>query len=178
MKKSLWVIPALVLLCFVVGCQDKAAMAELEKHKAQAALEEQNKALVTRSLDATQKGDVAALREIYSPGYIGHFRGETLTLDGLIENTKQTMAMFSDIAYTYEDVVAKGDKVIVRYIAKGTHTGDFAGMSATGKKVEITGIIIARVENGKIVEDWDNSDTLGIFEQVGFELKPKEEKKK
>jgi len=178
MKKYLSVIPLFFLLCFVVSCQDKAATAELEKYKAQASVEEQNKALAMRSLDATQKGDVAALREIYSPGYIGHFRGGTLTLDGLVENTKQTMAMFSDIVFIYEDVVAKGDKVIVRYIAKGTHTGEFAGMSATGKKIEITGISVSRVENGKIVEDWDNSDTLGIFEQVGFELKPKEEKKK
>jgi len=178
MKKYLSVIPLFFLLCFVVGCQDKAASAELEKYKAQAAVEEQNKALLTRFYDAYAKGDVAALREMCSSDYIGHARAVTLTFDGLVENIKQNMAMFSDIAFIPEDVVAKGDKVIVRYIAKGTHTGELAGMSATGKKIEITGISVDRVENGKIVEDWDASDNLGIFEQLGFELKPKEEKKK
>jgi hypothetical protein len=66
-----WAISLVVLLCFVFACQDKAAMAELEKYRAQAAVEEQNKALALRCVDAFQKGDVVALKDIFSPDYVG-----------------------------------------------------------------------------------------------------------
>ena len=57
MKKLLMIIPLVILLCFTFGCQDKEAMAELEKFKAQAEVEEQNKVLVKRMYEAFEKGD-------------------------------------------------------------------------------------------------------------------------
>ena len=73
-----------------------------------------------------------------------------------------------------EDLIAAGDKVIVRFIYRGTHEGEFLGVPATGNKVEMGGIIITRIENGKIIEDRDESDMLGFMQQLGMELKPKE----
>jgi predicted ester cyclase len=60
---------------------------------------------------------------------------------------------------------------------RGTHQGEFAGIPATGNKVEISGIMIGRIENGKIVEEREEMDMLGLFMQLGMELKPKEVKK-
>jgi len=166
------------LLCFTFACQNKAEKAELEKFRAQAKVEEENKALVIRYRDALQKGDIEALKEVFSPDYVGHdSRGRSATLEKRINNINQTRKMFSDIAYISEDLIAKGDKVIVRYIAKGTHIGDFLGMPGTGNEIKTTGIEIDRVENAKIVESWEASDDLGIFEQLGMELKPKVTKK-
>jgi len=177
MKKYLCVMPLLVLLCFVVGCQNKAATAELEKYKAQAALEDQNRALVTRFMDVYQKGDIAAVKEICSPDYIEHGMGQTISLEQAIEILKGNMAVFSDFTIIVEDMIAKGDKVAVRYLVKVTHTGEGLGIPPTGKKAESTGIEILRFENGKIAEAWAAEDVLGMLMQLGFEMKPKEEKK-
>jgi predicted ester cyclase len=66
-----------------------------------------------------------------------------------------------------EEMLALYDKVITRYVARGTHRGEFMGAAPTGKEVAITGINIVRVEGGKIVESWGNSDQLGWMRQIG-----------
>lgn len=171
------VIPVIVLLSFAAGCQDKAATAELEKYKAQAALEEENKALALRFTDAYQKGDIAAIKEICSPAFIEHGVGQDFSLEQAIDILKGNMAIFSDFTIIPEDTIAKGDKVAVRYRLKVTHTGEGLGIPPTGKKAESTGIEILRFENGKIAEAWSVEDILGLLTQLDIELKPKEDKK-
>ncbi len=177
MTKYLCIIPMLFLLCVVVGCQNRAVMTELEKYQAQAALEEQNKALALRFTDVYQKGDIAAIKAICSPAFIEHGVGQTFSLEQVIEILKGNMAIFSDFTIIAEDMIAKGDKVAVRYRMKVTHSGPGLGIPATGKKAESTGIEILRFENGKIAEAWAAEDVLGLLMQLGFEMKPKEEKK-
>ncbi|MBK6712738.1 MAG: ester cyclase [Chloroflexi bacterium] len=65
-------------------------------------------------------------------------------------------------------MVAEGDKVVVRFTVTGTHQGFFAGIPATGKQVAMQGIIIHRLHNGKIIEDWVVRDTLGLMQQLGM----------
>jgi predicted ester cyclase len=181
MKKYLWVVPLVLLLCFVINCQDKAAMRELEKYRGQAAVEEQNKALALRCVDAFQKGDIAALKDIFSPDYVGHMREhttQTQTYEMVLESPKNIMAGFSDIAIIVEEAIAKGDKVTIRYTAKGIYTGADLGLTDMRKKIEISGIAIERIENGKIVEVWDAADSLSFFKQLGAELTLKFEEKK
>jgi steroid delta-isomerase-like uncharacterized protein len=178
MKKLLMILPLALILCFMVGCQDKAAMAELEEFKAQAEVEEQNKALTIRYYEAWDKEDVEALKEIFSPDFVWHiFSGQDSSLEETIEFLKQQRGLFPDMVFGREDIIAKGDKVIVRYTSRGTNTGDTEDFPATGKKVEFEAIEILRVENGKIVECWDVSDDLSFYQQLGFELKKKEEEK-
>ncbi|MGZ5423599.1 MAG: hypothetical protein ACXW2V_03380, partial [Candidatus Aminicenantales bacterium] len=88
MTKHLCIMPMLFLLCIVVGCQNRAVMTELEKYKAQAALEEQNNALALRFTDVYQKGDIAAIKEICSPDFIEHGVGQTFSLEQVIEILK------------------------------------------------------------------------------------------
>jgi steroid delta-isomerase-like uncharacterized protein len=73
---------------------------------------------------------------------------------------------FPDIKVTVEDTFGADDKVVVRWSAKMTHTGDHLGIPATSKPVRITGITIARIEKGKIVQGWDNWDQLALMQQV------------
>jgi steroid delta-isomerase-like uncharacterized protein len=185
MKKHLWVVPSILLLCFVVNCQDEVAMAELEKYKAQAAVEEQNKALALRCADAFQKGDVAALKDIFSPDYAGHslyvgllLGHVTQTYEMALESCKNLSASYSDVAIIVEETIAKEDKVIIRYTGKGTYTGADLGLRDVRKKVEISGMAIERIENGKIAEIWDAVDSLSFFRQLGAELTLKFEEKK
>ena len=74
---------------------------------------------------------------------------------------------FPDIKVEVADTVAAGDKVVARCIVRGTHKGDGLGFKATGKPAEITGMCIARVKNGKIVEAWNNFDFLTLHQQLG-----------
>ncbi len=75
---------------------------------------------------------------------------------------------FPDIKITIEDVFGADDKVTLRWSAVMTHTGDQLGMPATNKKVQITGISVAQIENGKIIRGWDNWDQLGLMQQLSF----------
>lgn len=67
MKKQCIILSLALVLCFMVGCQDKEAIAELEAFRAQEKLEEENKALAMREHEALSKGDVEALKEVYLP---------------------------------------------------------------------------------------------------------------
>ncbi len=178
MKKYLPVFSLVFLACLIVGCQDKAAMAELEEFQAQAALEEANKALYIRAEEAWAKGDVETIKEVFSPDYIGHSAlGSDESLEQTLEGVKQNMTMFSDIAISRTDLIAKEDKVVTMATFSGVHTGDVEGFPATGNAFEMKVMMILRIENGKIVESWSLDDYLSFYQQLGFELKPKEEEK-
>ena len=73
---------------------------------------------------------------------------------------------FSGIQITVEDAFGSGDKVAARWSAEMTHTGDDIGIPATGRAVRICGMTFARVENGKVVEAWNNWDQLGLQQQL------------
>ena len=180
MKNPILVGALVILLCFAFGCQNKAEKAELEKFRTQAKLEEQNKALVKPSLEAWSKGEFEVFRETVAPNVVWYMPSRTISVrsaEELIEAGKMVRKGFPDIAFSIEEIFAAGDRVIFRYIEKGTHLGEYAGIPATGNKYEISGIDIWRIENGKVVEVRSDNDMLGLMMQLGMELKPKEVKK-
>jgi predicted ester cyclase len=145
MKKLFMILPLVLIVCFMVGCQDKEAMAELEEFKAQAALEEANRALVMRYNEAWESGSLEAVKEMFSPDFVWHTtEGRDLSLEELIEtgtnNYEMYKAAFPDMTFINEDVIVKGDKAITRYTFRGTHTGDLEGSPATGNELEMSGI--------------------------------------
>ena len=179
MKNSLMVIPLVILLCLTFGCQDKESMAELEAMKAQAAVEAQNKEVVRRYFELMDEGNYALL-DLLSEDYVAHFPGGT-DFKGR-EEIKQVvnayLTAFPDISHFFSDFVAEGDKVVLRYGAKGTQKGAFAGLPPSGKEMEATAVGIFRIKDGKMVEGWIEQDYVGMMQQLGMELKPKEADKK
>jgi predicted ester cyclase/ketosteroid isomerase-like protein len=175
MKKILLVIPLVFLFCVAAECKDKAAKAELDKFKAQATIEEQNKALVLRYMEKWIQGDTEALRGIFSPDYVWHTSaGKDLSLEKAFEELKQQTAMFSDRTIRNADVFAAGDKVVSRYVFRGILTKDIEGLPTKGKKAEYFGIEIDRIEKGKIVESWEAMDSMSLRERLGLEPEPEE----
>ncbi|MGB8986473.1 MAG: ester cyclase [Candidatus Sulfotelmatobacter sp.] len=85
---------------------------------------------------------------------------------------RQIRSAFSDTQILIEDVFEANDKVVARWSATMTHNGGGMGIPPTGKPVKITGTSIARIENGKIVEGWDNWDRLAMLEQTGAYTPP------
>ena len=180
MKKCLCAVPLVLLLCFSFACQDRAAMAELEKINAQAKVEEQNKILLNRMWEMWNKGEYEAWKQVHADEYVYYSPSNStkgLSREETIEMGKAFFKSFPDATTSIEELIAAGDKVVTRWILRGTHKGEFSGIPATGNKVENSGIMITRIENGKIVEDKEDYDTLGMMQQLGMELKPIEVKK-
>jgi predicted ester cyclase len=69
-----------------------------------------------------------------------------------------------------EDLLADGDKVVVRFALRATHQGEFMGMPATGRTVNVPGIIIYRIANGKIAEHWMQLDSVALMQQLGGQM--------
>lgn len=74
--------------------------------------------------------------------------------------------------FAIDDVVAEGDRVVVRWTNTGTHVGEFAGIPATGKPFSIVGIDIYRVSEGLLVEHWHVIDQLAMLGQLGLLPEP------
>ncbi len=75
---------------------------------------------------------------------------------------------FSDITFTIKDVFGMGNKIAKHWNFKGTHTGSFFGIPATGKKVDVDGVTLVRMDNGKIAEERDFFDNLEFMQQLGL----------
>ena len=179
MRKLYLILLLALILCFVVGCQNKEAMAELEEYRAQAAVEDQNKAMMRKSYEEWNKGNPGFFMESTTPDYV-YFspsgNPNPHNREDAVESVKLIWKGFPDVSFSIEDIMVAGDKTITRFVIRGTHQGEFMGIPATGKKIEVSGIMISRVENGKWVEEWEEMDTMGMMQQLGLELKPKEEK--
>jgi steroid delta-isomerase-like uncharacterized protein len=182
MKKLLCVIPLAALLCFTFACQNKAEKAELEKFRAQARVEEQNKALVKKGGELLNNGDFEAFKAIIAPEYLLYLppsRGaKPRSREEYIEGLKILGKAFPDLSWNVEELIAAGDKVVLRYVFRGTHRGEYEGIPGTGNQVEFSGIAIFRVENRKWVEERVEEDNQGFLQQLGMEFKPKEAEKK
>jgi predicted ester cyclase len=131
---------------------------------------EQNKALVRQLFAALNNGSEAmeATRPaIFASNQVAHFAGQPLDYDAHVQYDTMVFSAFSDIQYILNDLLAEGDMVVARFTARGTHTGTFQGIPATGTAGTVTGIAVYRVSSGKIVEQWLEYDQLGVLQQLG-----------
>ena len=131
---------------------------------------ENNKALARRLTELLDKGNEEKLNDLLSPDFVSHFAGldQPLNRQQYIMVNRAAKNAFADLNRTVEDVIAEGDKVTVRLTARGTHTGVFQGLVATGKLTKISGIAIRRIKAGKIIEEWVVNDQLGLMQQLGL----------
>jgi steroid delta-isomerase-like uncharacterized protein len=133
---------------------------------------EENKALARRSWEIVTEGSLDtledALAEVYAGDVVMHEPDEDIVgIEGLKQFVSMIRAGFPDLRVTLEDAIAEGEKVVSRWTAQGTHQGELMGIAPTGNRVTITGITIHRIEDGKIVEEWENWDALGMMQQLG-----------
>jgi steroid delta-isomerase-like uncharacterized protein len=75
---------------------------------------------------------------------------------------------FSNVSFTIKDIFGMGNKLVKHWNFKGTHSGEFFGIPATGKEVDIDGVTLVRMENGKIAEERDFMDNLEFMQQLGL----------
>ena len=177
MKKSLMIALLASVFCVMVGCQDRGAVAELDEFRALAALEEQNKYVVKLYIDALNEGNFEAFKELLSDDY-GIFSPygypEPTSREKFIKNMEEARKAFSEFIWDIDDMIASGDKVICRVMVRGTVKEGVPGLPEGEKKFEIGLITIIRLQDGRIVEEWQEDDQLRFARQMGMELKPKE----
>jgi steroid delta-isomerase-like uncharacterized protein len=119
--------------------------------------------------EAWTRGNVDVLDELAAPNIVDHSLPPGLPAG--VEGNKQFLmayrAAFPDLHVEVDDQIEEGDKVVTRWTAYGNNTGPLFGMPATGKAAKVSGIIIDRIVNGKVVESWSNFDQLGMMQQLG-----------
>jgi steroid delta-isomerase-like uncharacterized protein len=112
-------------------------------------------------------GDPEALNDFLAEDYINH---NPFVEDGLAANKafwRQWLAAFPDTRVVVEDTFAAGDRVAGRFTYRATHHGEFMGIPASGRPVEMRSIDIWRVADGKLVEHWDELNTMEFMQQLG-----------
>ena len=133
-----------------------------------------NKDVVSRFYeDVLNSADFDALDELAVADYEEHdpLPGQGEGREGLRDRARTLVHAFSP-QFTIEDVIAEGDRVVVRWTNSGTHSGDFLGIPATGRTVSFAGIDIYRVEDGKLAEHWHVVDQLSMLIQLGVVTLP------
>ena len=137
-------------------------------------MSEENKELIHRWFEEVwNKGRTEAIEEMFDENGIAH--GLSTDPASPIKgpaNFKPFHTVFRDafpnMMIVVEDVVAEGDKVAARCSVRAKHDGEFMGKAATQSPVEFTGITIVRIDNGKIVEAWNNFDFMTLHRQLGL----------
>jgi C-1 hydroxylase len=127
-----------------------------------------NKRLIREFVETWNQGDLRALSDFWSPELVHHARFCNHGRDDVLGITAAFMGAFPDLLFAIEDLVAEGEKVVVRLTVRGTHQDTFLGIPATGREVTCSLIQIVRIKNGKIVEHWGLTDELLLMEQIGL----------
>ena len=172
--KKLILIP--LVLFFIISCQDKHSIAELEELKLKAEVTEQNIVMIRDFYEDWNNRNTDVMLELHAPNAKYHHPSvgsEPILYEEAIEQMKFLWDAFPDITLDIEDLFAEENKVVVRFIGRGTHAKDFGGIPATGIMTEASGMEIFHIKDSKIVEVWEISDRLGLMQQLGMELQMK-----
>ena len=112
--------------------------------------------------------NMALVDEVVSPRFISHDwpKGSPTGPEGFRKFYSDIRSALPDARYEVDDLIAEGDKVVVRWRLLGTHKGDFRGIAATGREIALKGIAIYRVEGGKLMERWVVTDLHGLLEEM------------
>jgi steroid delta-isomerase-like uncharacterized protein len=135
---------------------------------------ETNKVLARRVFEEVLNGkDLDLLDELAAPDYIEHspLPGQGTGIAGIRDRYTMLFDAF-EFHFAVDDVIAEGDKVVLRWTQTGTHVGPLFGMPATGRSSRTTGIEIWRVDNGRLAEHWDVVDVYGQLMQLGLLPQP------
>jgi steroid delta-isomerase-like uncharacterized protein len=130
---------------------------------------QENRAVVRRFAERLSRGDLGAVDEFVTDDVVYHDGPPGLApgIEGYRQLIGGYLAAFPDLRLTPLDMVAEGDKVVVRFTVGGTHRGELMGLAPTGRTMEANGTTILRFRGGKVAEEWEVVDMLGMMGQLG-----------
>ena len=134
---------------------------------------EENKAVVLRAFEEINRGNLAAASAYVAPDLA--LNGEQIGREAYKRRDEAMLAAFPDLRYDIEDLVAEGDTVVARWRLTGTHEGDLAGptmsVPPSGKRIDLWGMSLCRIEGGMVTENWERFDMMEFLGQLGV-LRP------
>ena len=131
---------------------------------------DQNKAVIRRFLEEVinqgllERADDLVLADFVE---IDPLPGQEQGRDGLKAVIGMIRSAFPDTNWVINEMVGEGEKVVTRFTWTGTHAGAFLGVPATGRHVMVKGVVIDRLEGGKMADSRILMDTLGLMQQLG-----------
>jgi steroid delta-isomerase-like uncharacterized protein len=131
---------------------------------------EANKALIRQFYAGVNRGDLAIIDALIAPDFA--YNGQVIGPAGVKQHLVTTRTAFPDLAWTIDELLADGERVITRYTYSGTQRGALLGIPPTGQSFRATGIAIDRIAGGQIVEEWETRDTLAALLQLGASIAP------
>jgi predicted ester cyclase len=137
-------------------------------------VQEENKALVRRFVEAQADGDLDAAKEMMAPDFVARslLPGQEPDRDGYLRATAEYHAAFSGMRYIIEKQLAEGDEVVTSFSARLTHDREYEGFAPTGREHVLTGIFIHRIAGGRMVEE--SAEGTGLLELVEQRLEQEE----
>jgi steroid delta-isomerase-like uncharacterized protein len=132
-------------------------------------LQEQNKTVAKSAFEEIlSNGHFELADQLYARDFVNHGVRHDASLEEDQAALKGWHQAFSDVVVEPRKLIAEGDLVTVYWVARGTNTGTGNGLPATGKKVELAGITIWRIADGKIKEEWSAFDQLSMMRQLSL----------
>ena len=133
-------------------------------------MSEQNKAVFEKLMSALNAKDMAAMESLIADDFVDNdaMPGMAPGRQGMIDMMGMFVGAFPDLNVVVEHWVAEGDLVVGVMTTKGTQTGEFMGMPASGKKFSVREMHMVRVANGKMAEHWGLANELSMMQQLGF----------
>lgn len=132
--------------------------------------EEHNRSLARSWFEqAWGAGDVGAADEVFSPDF--RLRGRKVGPQGPVRSVLSRRAAFADMSVRIEHIVAEGPYVLTHFSTSARHVGEFHGVPPSGRTVHASGIVLWRVEEGRVVEDWNCFDTLKVLRDISSDAR-------
>ena len=131
---------------------------------------ENNKALVSRfHEDVFGKRDLSRINEVIAPEFVQYLPGTTEPIRGP-EGFERWVAglfeAFPDLEAPVEEILSEDERVVTRYLMRGTHQGNLRDIPPTGKRVEVAGMNVIRLSEGRFIEKRDEYDLFGLLKQI------------
>ena len=133
-------------------------------------IEEENKAFTLARGKAINQKDFSIIDKVVAPDIVYHRPTGHDVIHGIDAYKHVFQALYAampDYQFTLDDLIAEGDKVVMRFTLTGTFTGELRGIPPNNQKITVWGLAIDRIVDGKIVEGWERYDTLGLMQQLG-----------
>ncbi|MDB4583410.1 ester cyclase [Draconibacterium sp.] len=131
-------------------------------------MENKNKELINVfTEDFWNKHNMGAYEKYFTTDFVAHYADGDYNFEQYKGICQAYFTAFPDLHITTNDLLAEGDKVTKVWTANCTHNGELMGIPATGKQIEVKGIEVLRIADGKIAENWVSMDNLGMMQQIG-----------
>jgi steroid delta-isomerase-like uncharacterized protein len=129
-----------------------------------------NKATVRACLETISQENSDGLDMILGPDYVLHdpaLGEEVRGAEGLRDLLEEYRQAIGEVRLTIEHQFTDGDHVATRWFVRGRHQGELMGASPSGREIAFSGVTISRCRDGRILEEWEICDTLGLLQQIG-----------